>query len=156
MNMTRALFALLLLLVLPDLVPAARAADGERLPVPAVSIYPGDIITQGMLTLGDFAPGTADQLAVVGSADELIGKVARRTLLAGRLIARNSVSEPMLVQKGAIVSAVYHQGMLMITTSVLALQSGALGDVIQVRNIDSGKTIVGAVLRDGSVSVGGK
>jgi flagella basal body P-ring formation protein FlgA len=147
---------LLVIAALVGLPFAAASADSEHLPVPAVTIYPGDVISQGMLTLGDFASGTADQLAAVGSAGELIGKVARRTLLPGRLIARNSVSEPMLVQKGAIVAAVYRQGDLVITTSVLALQSGSLGEVIQVRNIDSGKTIVGAVLPDGSIGIGGK
>jgi flagella basal body P-ring formation protein FlgA len=137
-------------------VPLATAqADAERLPVPSVTIYPGDVISQGLLTFGDFAVGTADRMAVVGSPDELIGKVARRTLLPGKLIARNSVSVPTVVQKGTIVAAVFRQGDLTITASVLALQSGALGEVIQVRNIDSGKTIVGAVRADGSVTVGG-
>jgi flagella basal body P-ring formation protein FlgA len=153
----RTLSGAYLLIVALAVVPrTAAAADSERLPVPAVTIYPGDVINQAMLTLGDFAPGTAGQSAVVGSSEELVGKVARRTLLPGRLIVRNSVSEPTLVQKGSIVPAVYRTGVLMITTSVLALQSGALGDVIQARNIDSGKTIVGAVLADGSIGIGGK
>ena len=61
---------------------------------------------------------------------------------------------PDLVEKGSIVSAIYEDGVLTITTSVLALQSGALNDAIQVRNIDSGKVIVAAVQADGSVRVG--
>ena len=84
---------------------------------------------------------------------ELVGKVARRTLLAGRLIARNTVGEPELVQKGKIIPIHYEQGPLTITASVLALQSGALNDMIQVRNIDSGKVIVATVAADGSVRV---
>jgi flagella basal body P-ring formation protein FlgA len=136
-------------------VPIAIAlAASQQLPVPSVTIYPGDVIAGGMLTLGDFPAGTAENLAVAGSAEELVGKVARRTLLPGRLIARNAVSVPMVVQKGTIVPAVYRHGELTITASVLALQSGALGEVIQVRNIDSGKTIVGAVRPDGSIAVG--
>ena len=129
-------------------------AEALVLPVPTVTIYPGDVISQSMLTVGDFPAGTADNLAVVGSAEELVGKVARRTLLPGRLIARNAVSVPMVVQKGTIVPAIYRQGDLTITASVLALQSGALGEMIQVRNIDSGKTIVGAVQSDGTIAVG--
>ena len=135
---------------------ASAAADTERLPVPSVTIYPGDTISQTMLTLGDFAPGTAENLAVIGSSADLVGKIARRTLLPGKLITRTSVSEPMLVQKGAIISAEYQAGGLLITASVLALQSGALNDAVQVRNIDSGKTIVGSVQADGTIRIGGK
>ena len=136
------------------LAVATASADGERLPVPSVTIYPGDTISQTMLTLGDFAPGTAENLAVIGSSEDLVGKVARRTLLPGKLISRTSVSEPMLIQKGSIVSAEFHAGALVITASVLALQSGALNDLIQARNVDSGKTIVGAVQADGTIRIG--
>jgi flagella basal body P-ring formation protein FlgA len=38
----------------------------------------------------------------------------------------------------------------------MTLQAGALGAMIQVRNIDSGKVIVGLVQADGSVRVGGR
>ncbi len=154
--MTTRLIKLVALALAAIAAPIAVAlADSERLPVPSVTIYPGDVISQAMLTTGDFAVGTADKLAVVGSTAELVGKVARRTLLPGKLIARNTVSEPMLVQKGSIVQAVFRQGGLVLTASVLALQAGALGEVIQVRNIDSGKTIVGAVLANGTIAVGG-
>ncbi len=57
------------------------------------------------------------------------------------------------MQKGKIVSAIYEQGPLLITATVLALQSGALNEAIQVRNIDSGKVIVGTVTADGGVRI---
>jgi flagella basal body P-ring formation protein FlgA len=132
----------------------ARAA--EKIPVPATTIYPGDTIAADMLTDGAFADGTSANFPIFTARDDLIGKVARRTLLPGKLIARNTVSEPELVQKGKIISAMYQQGPLTITTSVLALQSGGLDDAIQVRNIDSGKVIVGTVTTDGGVRIGPK
>ncbi len=134
-------------------VPAVQAGPIELLPVAAVTIYPGDTIGENMLTDGRFPAGTSAGLPVVAARTELVGKVARRTLLPGRLIARNVVGEPELVARGKIVSAVYEQGGLTITTSVLALQSGALDEAIQVRNIDSGKVIVATVRADGSVRV---
>jgi flagella basal body P-ring formation protein FlgA len=143
--------------VVLSLVTAGPAfAQTERLPVPAVTIYPGDAITENMLADADFPAGTAQNFAVVASRSDLAGKVARRTLLPGRLIALNAVAEPALVQKGAVVSAVYRQGDLTITASVLALQSGALDEAVQVRNVDSGKVIIGSVQADGTVLIGGK
>ncbi len=132
---------------------AAVAASPEHLPVPAVTIYPGDTISADMLTSGTFPAGTAANYPVIASRQGLVGKVARRTLLAGRLIARNTVGEPDLVQKGKIIPIHYEEGPLIITASVLALQSGALDDMIQVRNIDSGKVVVATVAADGSVRV---
>jgi flagella basal body P-ring formation protein FlgA len=134
---------------------AAFAAPPQSLPVPSVTIYPGDAITGDMLTSGIFPPATADNYPVVASRDELVGKVARRTLLPGHLIARNMVGEPDLVHKGKIIPIRYEQGPLTITTSVLALQSGAINDMIQVRNIDSGKVIVATVAADGTMRVDG-
>ncbi len=132
----------------------APAALAEKLPVTTVTIYPGDPISSGMVTEAAFPDGTAQRLPVIVAAQQLVGKVARRTILPGRLIAVNAVAVPDLVQKGSIVSAIYQDGVLTITTSVLALQSGALHDAIQVRNIDSGKVIVASVQADGSVRVG--
>jgi flagellar basal body P-ring formation protein FlgA len=132
---------------------AAIAAPPEQLPVPAVTIYPGDTIAADMLSSGTFPPGTAANFPIIATRSELVGKVARRTLLAGRLIARNTVGEADLVQKGKIVPILYERGPLTITASVLALQSGALNDMIQVRNIDSGKVVVATVAADGSVRV---
>jgi flagella basal body P-ring formation protein FlgA len=63
---------------------------------------------------------------------------------------------PDLVQKGAIIPAVYESGALVITTSVIALQSGVLDEAIQARNVDSGKVIVGSVQADGSLRIAGE
>ena len=129
------------------------AAGSEVLPVPSVTIYPGDIITDTMLADGNFVEGTAASLPVVAARADLTGKVARRTLLPGKLIVRNAISEPELVQKGAIIPAIYESGSLTITASVLALQSGALDQAIQARNVDSGKVVFGSVQADGSIRI---
>jgi len=133
-----------------------RAGQAEFLPVAAITIYPGDVIAETMLTDGKFPSGTSANQPVILSHAELVGKVARRTLLPGRLIARNTVAMPELISRGTIIPAIYEDGELLITASVMALQSGALDTMIQVRNIDSGKVIVGLVQADGSVRVGGK
>jgi flagella basal body P-ring formation protein FlgA len=131
----------------------AVAAPPEQLPVPTVTIYPGDMISADMLSVGTFPAGTADNFPVIASRRDIVGKVARRTLLPGRLIVRNTVGEPDLVEKGKIIPIHFQEGPLEITASVLALQSGAFNDMIQVRNIDSGKVIVATVAADGSVRV---
>ena len=107
-----------------------------------------------MLTEQAFTDGTSVAYPVVASAGELVGKVARRTLLPGKLIARVAVGEPDIVNRGTIVRAVLSTAGLEMRTTVVALQSGALGAAIQVRNVDSGKVITGVVQADGTVRVG--
>jgi flagella basal body P-ring formation protein FlgA len=152
----RVLFVAALALAASLAAVPVRAAQIEWLPVAAITIYPGDIITETMLTDGKFPEGTGLNRPVAVSSDEVVGKVARRTLLPGRLIPRNTVAIPDLVARGTIVPAIYQDGPLLITASVMTLQAGALGAMIQVRNIESGKVIVGLVQADGSVRVGGR
>ncbi len=133
---------------------AAPAASAERRPVPAVTIYPGDTIREDMLADQDF-PDAAASSSFATNRTMLVGKVARRTLLPGQAIAVNAVGEPRLVRIGALVRVVYKDDGLVIQTYASALQNGAAGDVVAVRNAESGVTISGVVEADGSVHVGG-
>jgi flagella basal body P-ring formation protein FlgA len=53
------------------------------------------------------------------------------------------------------VRIVFQEGGLVITTYAAALQNGRVGDLVRVRNLDSGVTVSGTVLPDGSVRVSG-
>ena len=85
----------------------------------------------------------------------IVGKVARLTLLPGHAIPFAGVSNRKVVANGAEVRLVYAEGGLLIMTTGAALQDGSIGDVVRVRNSDSGVTVSGAVQPDGSVKVGG-
>ena len=77
------------------------------------------------------------------------------TLLPGHAIPYASVSNRKVVVNGSEVKLIYAEGGLLIVTSGAALQDGSIGDVVRVRNSDSGVTVLGAVQPDGSVRVGG-
>jgi flagella basal body P-ring formation protein FlgA len=134
----------------------ALAGSGNVLPVPTITIYPGDVIRNSYLVDEEFA-GNAQtpQSGVINSRLALVGKLARRTLLPGVPIPVNAVSDPNAVSNGTKVRVVFHQGGLLIETYAIALQAGSVGEVISVRNPDSGTTISGIVQSDGSVRVGG-
>ncbi|QAY96191.1 flagella basal body P-ring formation protein FlgA [Methylovirgula ligni] len=134
---------------------AVPACAGNVLPVPAVTIYPGDIIKENAIVDHDFGDGGPMRGAAIDSRAALIGKVARHTLLPGLAISFNAIGEPRLVADGQKVRVVFEQDGLVIETYAAALQAGGDGDVISVRNLDSGLTISGTVQADGSVRVGG-
>lgn len=131
----------------------APATADEMLPVPVVTIYPGNRITAQMLAEQAFASGTSDRGLYIVDAGSAVGKVARRTLLPGRVIAANAIAEPDLINRGVVTKAVFEFSGISIATQVMPLQSGALGAFVQARNIDSGLVISGTVQADGTLRV---
>ena len=135
------------------LLAGGHAIAGQSIPVPLVTIYPGDVIRDSMLTERDLPPDFAGRAITILDPDRIVGKTARRTLLPGLPISTNAVGEPKIVTTGAMVRVVFIEGDLTISTYASALQSGSVGDVIPVRNLESGLTISGTIESDGSVRV---
>ena len=134
-------------------VPGALAG-GVQLPVPRGTIYPGQVIEGRMLTERDFNSSSV-RPTTAQSVTMLIGKVARATLLPNRPVDLDAVRDPYTVTQGQAALLVYQNGALRITSTGLALQSGGPGDVVSVRNEDSGRIVRGTIGPDGSVNVGG-
>jgi flagella basal body P-ring formation protein FlgA len=139
-------------MALPGAIPAARAQE-RTVPTPNQVIYPGDIIRDAMLVDVSVYDVPAADDSFLDTRAALVGKVAKRTLLPGRGIIAIAVENPKAVANGAQVKVIFREGALTIVTFALALEAGAVGDVIKVRNTDSGLTISGTVQPDGSVSV---
>lgn len=129
------------------------AAAGLPLPVPRITLYPGDAIRSDHLVDRVFNARIERRSAVYRTRADVIGKVARRTLLPGRPIPVNAVREPYLVVQGRTVQIVFQEGPLIITGYAVALQSGGKGDVVRVRNVDSSAVVKGTIAPDGTVRV---
>lgn len=132
----------------------ALATEGRILPVPAVTIYPGDTINESMIKDRTFPANYRFRTAVVESPRVLTGKTARRTLLPGEPIPMNAVDEPKLVTRGMQTAILFEEGGLSIVGVGIPLQSGTLGETVQVKNVDSGRVITGRVQADGRIRIG--
>jgi flagella basal body P-ring formation protein FlgA len=133
---------------------ATGAVAGERLyPVPRVTIYPGDKFDDARLEDQPlpFEPGPEN--GIVELRRDLIGKVSRRTLLPGQPIPLSAVENPRIISVGAQVRIIFAEDGLFITALGVALQQGAIGEVIRVRNHDSGLMVNGVIQPDGSIKV---
>jgi flagella basal body P-ring formation protein FlgA len=131
----------------------ARASTLD-LPVPRVTLYPGDIISADQLMDRAFVAHTVTRGSVFEGRQGLVGKVARRTLLAGQPIALSAIRDQYLVNQGKSSLVVFETGGLTITIQAVALQNGSAGEVVTLRNPDSGVIIQGTVERDGTVRLG--
>jgi flagella basal body P-ring formation protein FlgA len=137
-------------------VGSLHAAEPNVLPVPTITIYPGDSIKDSWLVDREFSPSfVAPRGGLIDSRAPIVGKIARRTLLAGAPIPWNAIMEPKTVANGAKVKIVFQEDGLTITTYGAALQAGGVGEIISVRNLDSGLIISGTVQADGSIRVSG-
>ncbi|MFD1744829.1 flagellar basal body P-ring formation chaperone FlgA [Rhizobium helianthi] len=129
----------------------ASAQNGMAV-VPKQTIYPGQEIDAAQLqevevTNPNIAGGYANSISQVA------GMISSRTLLPGRTIQLNSLREPYAVKRGTTVRMTFAVGNMVIAASGTPLENAAVGDVIRLRNLDSGITVSGTVMADGSVQV---
>lgn len=129
---------------------ALAQSEKRMLPVPAVTIAAGSVISDEMLEDRQFNPGQPS-FAVIESRLALVGQEARRTLVAGYPIPINAVEDAKIVKRGVPVRVVFEDSGLSIVTLGSPLQSGGVGALVRVRNIDTGTIVMGIVQPDGSV-----
>ncbi|SPL64083.1 Flagellar basal-body P-ring formation protein FlgA [Ochrobactrum soli] len=135
-------------------VSGASATDRIAFVVPSATVYPGQVVSNVALVEKKFYISAPAAQQYVLSVDQADGKVARKTLIAGKPILVAALSEPSLVKRGEPVTMVFSTGVMTITAVGIPLESGAAGDFIKVRNSDSGVIVPGTILADGRVQVG--
>lgn len=150
---TRIAKAFAVALLAATLAPAAHA--GEMAVVASHVIYPGQTVSAGALREIQLRNGYRSPTPFVRAPGEIVNKVALRTILPGRLIPEGSVRDAFLVEAGKPARVVYSQGALTITMIAVPLEPGSAGDMVKVRNTDSGAVFSGIVMADGTIRVGG-
>jgi len=150
----RILILALAVMAFPGLAVMARAGEAwPEIPVAAATIYPGEVITRGMLRMRPVPKGYFARGGFVADAGRIIGKMARRTLVRGRAIAANALREPFAVRSGKAVRVVYRARGVVISALGTALQSASDGEPVAVRNVDSGRIVHGVAHKGGVVVV---
>ncbi|MDZ4843307.1 MAG: flagellar basal body P-ring formation chaperone FlgA [Hyphomicrobium aestuarii] len=133
----------------------ACASESTRFPVPSASIQPGDALTEEMVIERNLIANDVARRTHYTSRDSVVGKVARRPLVAGAAIPLNALREPQVFKEGERVTVEFRDGGLNIRAVGLALQAGVVGQYVRVRNSDTGTIVTGIVRADGTVEVQG-
>ncbi|MFZ4541332.1 MAG: flagellar basal body P-ring formation chaperone FlgA [Rickettsiales bacterium] len=89
----------------------------------------------------------------VTDAKTLIGQSPRATISTNRPIRMTEISSPVLVKKGSPVQLTFTDKYMSIKTTGVALQDGALGEMIRIKNDKSEKAVSGRVASSGRVEV---
>ncbi|KEG19789.1 flagella basal body P-ring formation protein FlgA [Bartonella bacilliformis Peru38] len=132
----------------------AAYADRVSFLVPERSIYVGQRVSDVGLSEKNFIIKSEAASLYVIDMKQVLNKVATRPLRAGRPIALTALGDPVLVERGQTIKLIFQSDNLQITAIGVVLQSGSSGDVVRVRNADSGRIVMGIVLQNGSVRVG--
>jgi flagella basal body P-ring formation protein FlgA len=86
--------------------------------------------------------------------ESIYGLAADRNISFGDIFRRAHLSIPPVIEMGASVTLLYRKGALEASASGVAIESGAIGDEIRVRNESSKRIIMGEILEPGIVGVG--
>ena len=125
------------------------------LSVPAMAISPGETITDRMLEDRVYTPAEAQRYPRAATRSALVGKVAKRMLMPGTPVPVFAVADPKLITQGVPATIRFEEGGLSIRAVGMPLESGTVGAVVRLKNIDSGHMVTGVVQSDGTVKVGG-
>ena len=87
------------------------------------------------------------------SIPQAAGKTARRTILAGQIIAATALADSEDVARGERVHVEVVDGLALLTLDAVAESSGRKGDAVTLRNPSSGRAFRGVVEDKGKVIV---
>jgi len=133
-------------LVVLGLAGAASADDALRTVfVPNNVIYPGDMITADALVQRQVRVSSGNMAVFGENPKDLIGKMARRTLLRNEYVPRSAVREQDAVLHNSESLSIVGEG--------IAQKAGAVGDVISVRNTATGVMFKARVQADQTLAV---
>ena len=130
----------------------ASAAERVFIPVPKSVIYAGQRLSGELLRDRSVPVNYLNKVSVFANPAEIVGKVARTTLMPGRPIPVNYVIEPNVVEVNRKTLMRFEQGALKIVAEVAPLNSARVGEPVRARNIKTGIIVYGTARKDGSIA----
>ncbi len=112
---------------------SGRAIETVELPVLSRAMKKGEIIGDGDIEWLDWQAKRIPRDAITDVAD-LVGQAARRSLRPDVPLRARDVGEPIVVAKGSAVRLVYRTPIMVLTAGGRALEDGAMGAIIRIRN----------------------
>lgn len=123
-----------------------------EVPVLRGHAMPGDVIAENDIQWLRIEARRAGP-NTIGRIDDLVGRTPRRPITAGQAIRLTDVRPNYVIGKGDIVTIVLKAGTMTLTARAEALEKGAVGEVIRVRNNQSRKVLETRVIGADTVTV---
>jgi flagellar basal body P-ring formation protein FlgA len=123
-----------------------------EIPILARALAQGEIV-KGSDLVSERKPKAELPNDFIDSAEHAIGFAARRPLRPGQPLRSADLARQELIQRDHMVTITYEVPGVLLTMRGAALESGTLGDVINVLNSQSKRTLQATVTGPGRVSV---
>ena len=134
---------------LAPIIISGRYEELSEIPVLKRPIKSNEIISEEDIEISK-QPANHLQKNTITDIRELIGKSPKRIISQNRPIRQDEISKPAIINKNARVTIIYKSRNLEIRTVGEAMDNGAKGDVIRVKNITS-KAVISATVESGEV-----
>lgn len=82
----------------------------------------------------------------IQNIEEIVGKYAKKTIIAKRPIKHNAIGGETVMNKGQKIIIRYKKNNIIIEGQAIALENAGMGDTIKFKNIDSGKFLYAKVI----------
>ncbi|HEX7777217.1 MAG TPA: flagellar basal body P-ring formation chaperone FlgA [Parvibaculum sp.] len=133
-----------------DLASPLHRVSGRAYPVMDVPVLtrdlaPGDVVRAQDI---DWIRLPADRVSqnIITSQAQLVGMSPKRPVRTGEPVRMADMEPPVVVAKGAVVDMSYVTGALTLLARGKALESGAVGDTVDILNPRSDRTVQGVIV----------
>jgi flagellar basal body P-ring formation protein FlgA len=113
--------------------------------VPRLDIPVGTVIMEPMIEVRTEPVLSLLSKDHIMSSEDVVGRIARALLPAGRAIKKSSLRRVPSMQVGEFVEIVFEANGVFAKAQGLSLQAGGVGDTIRVRNVRTGIVVIGKV-----------
>ncbi len=135
-----------------NLIFHGTAIEAVKLMAPRHNIERGAMINESDLQVVHHAKAAARD-GMVQTPEQLVGKVAKRRLTAGRPVRQKDVEAPTLIERKALVTILYKTPAMMLKTKGRSEQDGAHGEVISIVNTQTKRSLLARVVSPNTVVV---
>jgi flagella basal body P-ring formation protein FlgA len=140
-----------------ELSPAkviGSVSDVVRVPVLSRAVLKGDVVTANDVVLERRRRSELGQDVLTDIA-RVAGNAARRAMGRGSLLRETDVQRPEAIERNATIMMTFEQPGLQLAMRGKALAAGAVGDVIQVQNLSSKRTVEAVITGPNRAAVTG-
>ena len=130
---------------------SAEVKRYQQIPVLNRALKASDVITQDVLSLEKRFVSSIRE--VVLNTESLVGMQVVRYMNAGQSFLFSDLKKENVVQRGQVVKAMMGNDTFEVSISAQVEESGAIGDVIKVKNLDSQKVFSAKVIERGLVRI---
>ena len=133
---------------------SGRYASYVMAPVAARYIKFGEIIQDSDVTTQKTRIDSIRK-GVATEKSEVVGMQAKKYIAVGRMFMLSEMSSPAVISTNDPVNIIYSSGSISLKTVGTAMGSGAVDDMIKVKNSSTGAILLGQIVNKNTVRVGG-